>query len=120
MKPGEFNEAISRLLEAKLKPFVTKDLNLLTCTEIYHTIFGALVEVIIQSETPVSNEALNYLAQQYYDGALINDNHELDPNIFTQRAKLESIESRELALLAVMMWGTDFVKPVLAEIKKRS
>ncbi len=122
MKPGEFNEAISRLLEAKLKPFVTeqRDLNLLTCTEIYTTIFEALVEVITQSEAPVSNEAVNYLAQQYYDGILINGTQELDPNIFTQRAKLENIETRELALLAVMLWGTDFAKPVLAQIKQRS
>lgn len=122
MKPGEFNEAISRLLEAKLKPFVTeqRDLNLLTCTEIYITIFEVLGEVITQSEAPVSNEAVNYLAQQYYDGILINGNQELDPNIFTQRAKLENIETRELALLAVMLWGTDFAKPVLAQIKQRS
>lgn len=122
MKPGEFNEAISRLLEAKLKPFVTdnRNLNLATCIEIYTTIFESLAEVVTQSEAPVTNEALNYLAQQYYDGILINGTQELDPNIFTQRAKLENIETRELALLAVMMWGTDFAKPVLAEIKKRS
>ena len=122
MKPGEFNEAISRLLEAKLRPFVTgnRNLSLLTCIEIYTTIFESLVEVITQSEAPVSNEAVNYLAQQYYDGILINGNQELDPDIFTQRAKLENIETRELALLAVMLWGTDFAKPVLAQIKQRS
>jgi len=122
MKPGEFNEAISRLLEVKLKPFVTeqRDLNLLTCTEIYTTIFDVLAEVVTQSKAPVSNEALNYLAQQYYDGILINSSQELDPNIFTQRAKLENIETRELALLAVMLWGTDFAKPILAQIKQRS
>lgn len=122
MKPGEFNEAISRLLDVKLRPFVAdqRGFNLLTCTEIYTTIFETLVEVITQSEAPISNEAVNYLAQQYYDGILINGNQELDPDIFTQRAKLESIETRELALLAVMLWGTDFAKPVLAEIKHRS
>ncbi len=122
MKPGEFNEAINRLLEVKLKPFVTeqRDLNLLTCTEIYTTIFDVLAEVVTQSKAPVSNEALNYLAQQYYDGILINNSQELDPNIFTQRAKLENIETRELALLAMMLWGTDFAKPILAQIKQRS
>ena len=122
MRPGEFSEAIGRLLEAKLRPFVSdkRDLNLATCIEIYTAIFESLAEVMTQSEAPVTNEALNYLAQQYYDGVLINGNQELDPNIFTQRAKLENIETRELALLAVMLWGTDFAKPVVAEIKKRS
>ena len=122
MKPGEFNETISRLLSAKLQPFVAekRDLNLVTCIEIYTTIFDALVEVITGAEAPVTNEAVNYLAQQYYDGVLINDNQELDPDIFTQRAKLENIATRELALLAVMLFGTDFALPVLAEIKKRS
>jgi hypothetical protein len=62
---------------------------------------------------------MNYLAQQYYDSIKINNKHELDPNIFTQRAKLENIKTKEVALLAVMMRGTDFIIPLVQEIKRR-
>jgi len=121
MKPAEFHETIAKLLEVKLQPMITeqRDLNLVTCVEFYTTIFDALVECITEAQIPLSNEAMNYLAQQYYDGILINDNQELDPEIFTQRAKLENLETKELALLAVMMQGTDFALPIIETIKKR-
>ena len=122
MKPQEFHQTISKLLGAKLQPLITegRTLNLLACTEIYTTIFETLVECITTAEIPMTNEAMNYLAQQYYDGVLINGTQELDPDIFTQRAKLENIKTPELALLAVMLNGTDFALPIIAEIKKRS
>ena len=61
----------------------------------------------------------NYIAQQYYDGILINDTHELNPNIFTPRAALENIPTKELAFMAVALAGTDFRIPILEAIKKR-
>ena len=54
------------------------------------------------------------------DSISINDTQELDPNIFTQRAKLENIETKELALMAVMMSGTPFAIPFIHEVKRRS
>ena len=121
MKLQDVHGVISKLLDAKLKPILTeeKKLNLVTCVEIYTTIFETLVEVAEASELPVGNEAMNYLAQQYYDGVLVNGNEELDPNIFTQRAKVEEIETKELAVLAVILYGTDFALPLIAEIKRR-
>lgn len=124
-QPGDIHKAVSQLLSARLQPLITsegeskRDLNPLACVEIYSTIFETLVEVVQEAQLPVTNEGMNYLAQQYYDGILINETHELDPEIFTQRAKLENMETKELALLAVMLSGTDFALPVLAEIKKR-
>jgi hypothetical protein len=120
MKPQEFHTSISQLLGVRLKPVSGKDLNLATCVEIYTMIFDTMVEVITGAELDVSNEAVNYLAQQYYDGVLINGNQELDPDIFTQRAKLEEISTEELALLLTMLTGTDFAMPVFQEIKRRS
>lgn len=122
MQPREFHLTISRLLETKLQPLLSqnKSLTLLTCVEIYNTIFDTLVECVTTAQFPMSNEAVNYLAQQYYDGILINGTQELDPDIFSQRATVENIETKELALLAVMLNGTDFALPILAEIKKRS
>ncbi len=122
MKHQEFHEAISRMLQAKLQSFVNENrsLNLDTCIEIYTTIFNALVECMETAEAPLTNESVNFLAQQYYDSILINGTQELDPNVFTQRAKLENVETKELALLATMLQGTDFALPVMDEIKRRS
>ena len=122
MKPQELHQTIAKLLQSKLEPLITdgRELNLLTCVEFYTTIFETLVEVVEAAELPISNEGMNYLAQQYYDGIKINNTQELDPEIFTQRAVVENIETKELALLAVILNGTDFAMPIIAEIKKRS
>lgn len=121
-KPQDFHKAISTLLGAKLKPLTERkaDLNLVTCTEIYTTIFETLVEVVSEADIAITNEGVNYLAQQYYDGILINGTQELDPDIFSQRAKLENISTEELTLLAVMLQGTDFCVPIIREVKRRS
>lgn len=120
MKVSKFNEAFTKLLADRLTYFSDKKLDLVICTEIYQVIFNTLVDVISPSSANLSNEAMNYLAQQYYDGILINGNQELDSNIFSQRAKLENIETKELALLAVMLNGTEFTIPLIQEIKRRS
>lgn len=121
-QPGEIHRTVSKLIEARLQPLISegRDLNLVTCIEFYTTIFETLVEVIQDAGLPVTNEGMNFLAQQYYDGVQINGGQELDPEIFTQRAKVENIETKELALLAVILSGTDFALPILEEIKKRS
>lgn len=120
MKPSKFNETITMLLGNRLKQYNEKSLDLVTCVQIYQTIFESLVEVFEMAETGLTNEAMNYLAQQYYDSVLINGREELNPNIFTQRAKMEAISTKELALLAVMLNGTDFAVPLIQEVKRRS
>lgn len=117
---SSFNETVTKLLEEKLASFKEKKLDLVVCVEVYHEIFNTLADVMSEAEAPVDNEALNYLAQQYYDAVTVNNNQELDPNIFTQRAKLSSIDTKQLALMAVMLNGTDFCIPILHEIRKRS
>lgn len=124
LQPAQFHKVISQLLGQKLKRFEPTggeklDLNLVTCVEIYTEIFETMVEVITTGEVELTNEGMNYLAQNYYDGVLINGHQELDPDIFTQRAKVENMATEELTLLAVLLSGTDFALPVLEEIKKR-
>lgn len=119
MKVSQFNDVVTKLLTEKLKKFSDKQLNLVICVEIYQVIFDSLVEVFETAKTGLTNEAMNYMAQQYYDGVLINGREELDPNIFTQRASISSIETKELALMAVMLSGTDFAIPLIHEIKRR-
>jgi len=122
MKPAELHETISKLLGTKLQPLITgeRKLNLVSCVEIYTTIFDSLIEVLVESGIHIPNEAMNFLAQSYYDGILVNGKEELDPDIFTQRAKLENIETKHLAILAAILNGTDFAVPIIQEIKKRS
>lgn len=120
-KRSKFHEAIARLLEQKLAVFSDeRDLDSTTCLKIYNKIFEIMVYVFTNAGVNITNESMNWLAQQYYDGVLINGRYELDPNIFDKRAKLENIETKELALLATMLLHTDFALPIIAEIKHRS
>ena len=118
-----FHEVASRLLEARLlKDFSQKSMDKFAL-QIYVAIFETLTELFQEVQAPLGNEAANYIAQQYYDAILVNkdkENVSLDPNIFTQRAKLENIPTKELAFMTVLFQGTDFRLPVLAEIKKRN
>lgn len=119
-KHGDFNEAISKLLVERIAKYKNKSLNKETCISIYGTIFESLQEVFEASEVKISNESLNWIAQQYYDSVAINGAQELDPNIFTKRALLENVETKELALLAVMLKNTPYATPVVAMVKRRS
>ena len=122
MKPPRLHEAISKLLTIKLAKYsgVDEKLSLLICTKIYTDIFDTLVEVLSAAKIKIDNEAMNYMAQCYYDGVLINNKYDLDPNIFDKRAKLENINTQEIALMAMMLNGTPFVDPLIVEVKKRS
>lgn len=117
---SRFNDAVSELIGNKLKGFTEKPLDKPTCIAIYQLIFDTLVDTFEQAGAGVSNEAMNYLAQQYYDCVLINETQELDPNVFTERAKLDKVETKELALMAMMLNGTHMCIPLIHEIKKRS
>lgn len=114
------HESISKLLVSKLNKFKTSSLNPATCTEIYQDIFDCLVNIFQESKVEVTNEAMNLLSQMYYGSVTINNNQELDPNIFDRRASVKSIETKELALLASLFSGTPFAIPFIHEVKRRS
>ena len=120
MKDNKLHESISALVTERLSRRKGDKLTSATCSEIYQDIFFTLTEVFKESKTPLCNESVNLLAQMYYDSITINGNQELDPNIFTQRAKMSNIETKELSLLATMMNGTPFASPFIGEIKRRS
>lgn len=120
MTTRNVNEAFEKLITEKLKIYNEKTLDLVTCVEVYQTIFNTLVEVFEASRIQLTNESVNWLAQEYYDCVSVNQNQTLNPHIFSQRAKLELIETKELALLATFMNGTDFTIPLIKEIKRRS
>ena len=117
------NDAVSKLLTDRLQKRVSSSLNRQTCTEIYQDIFYTLSEIVKESETPLSNESVNLLSQMYYDSVDLQTSSGpmgLDPNIFTQRAKIENIPTKELALLGTMMSGTPFGDVFIGAVKRRS
>lgn len=119
-KKKGIHDAVAMLLESNLKQYADeRKLDLTVSTRIYQTIFETLTTVFKSSNIQITNESMNYLAQQYYDSIKINGRHDLDPNIFTQRAKLTNIKTKEITLLAVMMRGTEFIVPLVQEIKRR-
>ena len=114
------HESVSKLLVLRLDKYKNKSLNKETCIQIYSEIFDCFVDLFQESNTKITNESMNLLAQMYYESVTINSNQELDPNIFEQRASVKNIETKELALLATMLNGTVFSEPFIMEIKKRS
>ena len=120
MKKQTAHEAITKLLSDRLQKRVNQKLDKSTCTEIYQDIFFTLSEVVKEAGTPLDNESVNLLAQMYYDAVTINGGQELDPNIFSQRAKIENIPTKELSLLATMMNGTPFGDIFVYAVKRRS
>lgn len=114
------HESVSTLLSTKLDKYKNEKLNSATCISIYQDIFEMFVDLFQESQADISNETMNMVCQMYYDSVTINGNQELDPNIFSQRASLTNIETKELALLASLFSNTPFAAPFIFEIKKRS
>ena len=114
------HESVSRLLTTKLSKYKNEKLNVATCMTIYQDIFETFVDVFQESRAEISNEAMNMICQMYYDAVTINGGQELDPNIFTQRASLSNIETKEVALMAMMFNKTPFAVPFISEVKRRS
>lgn len=116
------HEVISSVIGQKLQKYVDGDhkFDSSTCLMIYSDIFNSLLEIFCKSNVKLCNESVNFLAQMYYDSIELNGGQVLDPNIFTQRAKLDNIETRELALMAMLMTKSPFAIPFVAEVKHRS
>ena len=117
------HEVLSKLINDRLQRRLQQKLSRETCMEIYQDIFFTLSEVVKESGTPLDNEAVNLLAQMYYDAIDLQTSAGpmgLDPSIFTQRAKLENVPTKELALLGTMMNGTPFGDVFISAVKRRS
>lgn len=121
MMQGEaMHDSISKLLTDRLSKRKGEKLTSHVCSEIYQDIFFSLSEIIKESSVPLCNESVNFIAQMYYDAVTINGGQELDPNIFTQRANLKNIDTKEIALMAMMFNKTPFAIPFISEVKRRS
>jgi hypothetical protein len=113
-------DSLTQLLVKKLEKHRSSKLDTASCVLIYNDIFECVTEVFQGANIQISNEAMNMVCQMYYDAITINENHELDPNIFSQRASAKNIATKELALLGTLFSGTPFSTAFIAEIKRRS
>lgn len=121
---GSVSDALGRLLDERLK-LILKDRPALTqesCNKIYVEIFDTVASVFQESgaNAVLSNESVNYIAQALYESIKINETGQtLDPNIFSKRAKLENISTKELAFMYVVFRDSEMCLPIGLEIKRR-
>ena len=120
----QIHDALSQLLTSRLERHNGSRLNKETCILIYSDIFDCVLNLFQESQVPISNEGVNLISQLYYDCVTIKDNQgsaqELDPNVFDKRAKLENMETKEIAMLATMFNGTPFAPILVHAVKRRS
>lgn len=114
------HESISKLLTNNIQKYKSRSLNSQTCTMIYQDMFETICNLFQESKINISNEAVNLVCQMYYDSISINNNQSLDPNIFSQRASVKNLETKELSMLASFFTNTQFALPLIQEIKHRS
>jgi len=115
----QIHDALSQLLLRKLEKHKSSKFDRTTCISIYTDIFECLIEVFQNAKIEITNEAMNLLAQMYYDSIKINNTEELDPNIFDKKASLGEISTKELAMLATLFNGTPFAPIFVYEVKRR-
>jgi hypothetical protein len=118
----DFNTSISRLMTERLQKYIMSTPPTIgLCIEVYQEIFNALGEVFEQSGVGLTNEAVNYIAQSYYDSIITGDGEDdrLNPHIFTQRASLKNIPTTDLGLMATMLKNTKLFHDIIYELKGR-
>lgn len=122
MDKPNFHQAFSKLLGQNLKKYTidNRPLDKQACVGIYQTIYETIISILENAEITITNEAVNFVAQCYYDGILINNTHELDPNIFDKRAKLENIHNKDLVTMLALLDGTDFKLQIIQTLKQRN
>lgn len=118
-KNNPLYETVTLLLQTKLQKFKNTTLTDGVCIEIYNEIFKTLVDIIKASDLKLTNESTNYISQTIYSAVELNKNCHLNPNIFTELAKLENIEKIDLLKIAMFLQGSDFLADVVNELKKR-
>ena len=119
--PSRFYDAIAHLVEATLiNIYKGESVGSIQHSAIYTAIYNCVLEVFQTSKVNnLSNEFMNFVAQNFYDEVVINEKETLDPNIFTQRSKLSAMQTHELEFLAVFYCGTHNLPTVMIELKKR-
>ena len=108
------------MLNERLSIFKGKTLNRATLMELYATIFNVTADVFIQSNVNLSNEAMNLVAQLYYEDININRKQGVDEQIYTQKAKMENIPNHELIIMTKLWKDHPYGQLFVETLKRRS
>jgi hypothetical protein len=119
MKMSDSGEAIKKLLNERLRVFIGEKMDRHTAMSMYTTIYSSLAEVMSQSGVTLTNDALNMAAQMMYDCIEV-PGQEVPGDIFTKRIWPECVETKELALLAIIFKDSPLGRAYAATVKKRS
>lgn len=116
-----FNEIFSGILSTKLKSFSGQPISRSTSLEIYQVAFNLLADLLTECEIQIRNDAINYIAQLYYDCISINGSDELDENIFTKRVTVQDLKTEELSFIIELLHTEPvLVGDCLRELRRRS
>ena len=118
------HDAIVEHLNLSMQQFMGKSLNDDTCLLVYRDLFENVSTIATQlnerAKVKLSNESVNYIAQQYYDCVTVNGRQILNPNIFSQRASLDNIPTDEMLVILAFVNGSEFAGDVTKKIRSRS
>lgn len=115
-----FSNMMSEMLTERLTVFKGKTANRQTMMELYTTIFNLTADIFIQSKVELSNEAVNLIAQLYYEDCSINNRNEIDDTVYTKKAKLENIPNHELVIMTKLWKDHPYGQLFVETLKKRS
>ena len=115
-----FSKMMEEMLNERLTIFKGKTLNRATLMELYATIFNLCSDIFIQSRVELSNEAVNMVAQLYYEDININHRQGVDEQIYTKQAKLENIPNHELVLMTKLWKDHPYGQLFVETLRKRS
>jgi len=115
-----FSNMMNEMLTERLSVFKGKTANRQTMMELYTTIFNLTADIFIQSKVELSNEAVNLIAQLYYEDCSINNKNEIDDTVYTKKAKLENIPNYELVIMTKLWKDHPYGQLFVETLKRRS
>lgn len=114
-----FSKMMEEMLNERLRIFKGKSFNKATLMELYTTIFNLCSDIFIQSKVELSNEAVNMVAQLYYEDININNKQGVDEQIYTQKAKFENIPNFELIIMTKLWQDHPYGQLFVTALKGR-
>lgn len=118
-RAAEFQSSILTIINDRLQVLLKRDINSALFLEAYQIIFGAVSEVMQTANAGVSNDFVNFVSQHIYDCISIGGDQRMDPNIFTQRARIEDLSTGEILLAIPLMLSDVAAADLIRAVKGR-
>lgn len=109
-------EAFNVVVTNAIKIFEKETLNRHVYMEIYTAIYNAVYDLLVKGHFKLTNDAVNYIAQSYWDMLSINNSENGIPDdIFTKRITINDIPIEDVAKIFILFRGS----PLCIEAAKR-